>query len=226
VPLAKQLVVPAVQTAIPSKQPELPTKQPALLTKQPALPSNKKPVLPAIEAVLPSTKPVQPSKQPSLLSKQTQPAVFLTNCKCESPVLLDNQCMSSENSSYHSTDIQILGAEKASSLSLASVMQKLHAVKHVVNGDGSCLYHAVAHQAGFITKYCKGNEKISLHLRKVAVDTMLKYPSVCSETGLSKLQWLGKQFEILKPDTWGGDLELCLLAIGFTKGYHCSYCYN
>ena len=96
-------------------------------------------------------------------------------------------------------------------------MQKLHVVKHVVNGDGGCLYHAVAHQAGFITKCCKGNEKISLHLRKVAVDSMLKYPSVCSETGLSKLQWLGKQFEILKPDTWGGDLELRLLAIGLQR---------
>ena len=64
---------------------------------------------------------------------------------------------------------------------------------------------------------CKGNETISLHLRKIAVDTMLKHPSVRLETGVSNLQWLHKQLEILKPDTWGGNLEVRLLAIGLQR---------
>ena len=97
-------------------------------------------------------------------------------------------------------------------------MQQLYVVKHVVNGDSSCLYHAVTHQLGsFPSSIYKDDEAISLHLRKLAVDTMSKYPSVPLETGLSNLQWLHMQLEILKPDTWGGDLEVCLLAIGLQR---------
>ena len=77
-----------------------------------------------------------------------------------------------------SPDIQILAIKRTSSLSLTIVMKMLHVVKHVVEGDGSCLYHAVAHQAGLISNTCKGNEIISLHLRKIAVVTMLKHPLV------------------------------------------------
>jgi len=82
----------------------------------------------------------------------------------------------------------------------------------VIKGDGSCLYHTIAHQAGFIS------ETISLQLRKVAVDTMSKYPSVQLEDGLlSYSQWIQKKIDILKPNTWGGDLELRLLAIGLQR---------
>ena len=60
-------------------------------------------------------------------------------------------------------------------------MEQLHVVKHVVKGDGSCLHHAVAHQAGFIYRSSQGSENISLYLRKVVVDTISKHPSVHQE---------------------------------------------
>ena len=78
-------------------------------------------------------------------------------------------------------------------------------------------YHAVAHQAGFISRSSQANESISLYFRKVVVETMLKLSSVCLEIGMSNLQWLHKQLEILKPSTWGGDLEVRLLAIGLQR---------
>ena len=34
---------------------------------------------------------------------------------------------------------------------------------------------------------------------------------------MSNLQWLHKQLEILKPDEWGGNLEVRLLAIGLQR---------
>ena len=116
-----------------------------------------------------------------------------------------------------SPDVQIVAVRKTDSLSLTSVMQQLHVVKHVVKGDGSCLYHAVAHQAGFISRSSQASENISLYLRKVVVDTMSKHPSVRQEIGMSNLQWLHKQLEILKPSSWGGDLEVRLLAIGLQR---------
>ena len=49
------------------------------------------------------------------------------------------------------------------------------------------------------------------------METMLKHPSVRLEIGMLNLQWLHKQLEILKPSTWGGDLEVHLLAIGLQR---------
>ena len=67
-----------------------------------------------------------------------------------------------------SPDVKIITVERAKSLSLNAVLGKLHVVKYVVKGDGSCLYHAISHQAGLISKTCRGDEKISMHLRKIA----------------------------------------------------------
>lgn len=53
-----------------------------------------------------------------------------------------------------SPDVQIVTVERAKSLSLDSVLGKLHVIKYVVKGDGSCLYHAISHQAGLISKTC------------------------------------------------------------------------
>jgi len=96
--------------------------------------------------------------------------------------MLTKQLVSSDQPQ---TDVQIISAQKTKSVSLNCVMQQLHAVKHVIKGDGSCLYHTIAHQAGFISSNSKGDETISLQLKKVAVDTMSKYPSVRLEDGLS-----------------------------------------
>ena len=76
------------------------------------------------------------------------------------------------------------------------LLQQLHVRKHVGKGDGSCMYHTVAHQAELIPANCKGNSDISMALRRVALVMMYKYPQVCQEDGLSMLQWLEKQLDI------------------------------
>ena len=81
-------------------------------------------------------------------------------------------------------------------LPIGDLLQQLNVKKHVVKGDGSCLYHAVAHQA---------------------LAMMWKCPQVCEEDGMSKLQWFQKRQDILQPNHWGGDLELCLLALGLHR---------
>jgi len=55
-------------------------------------------------------------------------------------------------------DVQIVAANKVNLQSLHCVLQHLNIVKHVVKGDGSCLYHAISHQAGFIPSSSQGNE--------------------------------------------------------------------
>ena len=95
-----------------------------------------------------------------------------------------------------------------------SLLSQLHVRKHLVKGDGSCLYHAVAHQAGLIPANSKGDSIISMELRKVVLAMMLKYPHVRQEDGLSMLQWLEKKQDVSNPNSWGGDLELRLLALG------------
>jgi len=46
---------------------------------------------------------------------------------------------------------------------------------------------------------------------------MGKYPHIRMEDELSVIQWLEKRQTILDPSEWGGDLELCLLAIGLKQ---------
>ena len=43
------------------------------------------------------------------------------------------------------------------------------------------------------------------------------YPDVHKESGLNVIQWLQKCQEIPLTTTWGGDIELCLLAIGMQR---------
>jgi len=89
--------------------------------------------------------------------------------------------------------------------------------RHSVKGDGSCLYHAIAHQAGLITASSSGDELVSGHLRHLAFLTMLNFPAVQLETTMPQEEWLQKQKEILIPTRWGGDLEVRLLAIGLKR---------
>ena len=45
---------------------------------------------------------------------------------------------------------------------LQTLLICLNLKKYCVKGDGSCLYHAVAHQAGLITTYSKGDDMVSV----------------------------------------------------------------
>ena len=54
-------------------------------------------------------------------------------------------------------------------------------------------------------------------MRQPAVSMMVKYPDVRAEDGLTITQWLQKKIVVQDPTEWGGDLELCLLAIGLKR---------
>ena len=88
---------------------------------------------------------------------------------------------------------------------------------HSVYGDGTCLYHAIPHQAGFVDSSSRGCRIISGHLRQMIIKVTSDYPTVRLEDGLSITQWLKRQQAILNPAEWGGDLEVRLLAIGLKR---------
>ena len=60
----------------------------------------------------------------------------------------------------------------------ACLLDHLMLKRHSVKGNGNCLYHAVAHQAGLITASNTGDEEISRQLQHLVVLKMLNYPVV------------------------------------------------
>jgi len=50
-----------------------------------------------------------------------------------------------------SPDVQIIKVKASKSISLDTVLGKVHVDKFAVKGDSSCLYHAISHQAGLIS---------------------------------------------------------------------------
>ena len=97
------------------------------------------------------------------------------------------------------------------------VLKNLNLARHSVNGDGSCLYHSVAHQAGFIAKTSRGDNLVSNSLRQVVAKMMSDHPRVRFEEGLSLPQWLEKKQRVMDPTEWGGDMEVRLLAIALHR---------
>ena len=114
-------------------------------------------------------------------------------------------------------DVQIVGATKTNSLALEAVLLLISVKKHKVKGDGNCLYHSIAHQAGLVCQASKGDEHVSQQLRKIAQSMMWKHPDVQKESGLTVIQWQQKRQDIVKTNTWRGDTELRLLAIGIQR---------
>ena len=102
-------------------------------------------------------------------------------------------------------------------VSLEAVLERLHLRKHQVKGDGSCLYHAVAHQSKLITTFSTGDEVVSRHLRRLTLLTMLNCPAVQLEGNLSQQAWLDKQQQVLNKNEWGSDVDLRLMAIGLKR---------
>ena len=111
---------------------------------------------------------------------------------------------------YH---VEVISSKICKTLPLDYVLKQLKLAQHTIHGDGSCLYHAIAHQAGFIKRASQGNPMISNHLRYLVMKTMTEHPDVRLEDGLSVIQWLEKKQKILNVSEWGGDLEIRLLAI-------------
>ena len=94
------------------------------------------------------------------------------------------------------------------------MLKQLKLKEHVLRGDGSCLYHAIAHQAGFIERASQGN---SNHLRCLAMKTMTEHPGVRLEDGLSLTQWYERKQKNLNVSEWCGDLEIRSLAIALHR---------
>jgi len=64
----------------------------------------------------------------------------------------------------------------------SNALERLSYVLHKVRGDGNCLYHAVAHQAGFIEQNSLGDTLVAKQLRTLALQCMCKYPDVRNHT--------------------------------------------
>ncbi|XP_065884579.1 uncharacterized protein [Dysidea avara] len=117
-------------------------------------------------------------------------------------------------------DLQLVAAYSKPSpefQSMKSILLHLKLRKHAVRGDGNCLYHAVAHQAGLIPSSSSGDEAVCRNLRHLTFLTMLNYPTIQSEGSLSQVDWMDKQQAVLRDNKWGGDLEIRLMAIGLKK---------
>ena len=110
-----------------------------------------------------------------------------------------------------------MSTQRANLIPVNAILKQLNVSRHVIDGDGSCLYHAVAHQAGFIPKSSRGDRVTSNLLRQLVLKMMEKHPHVCMEDGLSSLQSLERKLAVTNPSEWGGDLELRLLAIGLKR---------
>ena len=116
-----------------------------------------------------------------------------------------------------SEDISIVCVSKVNNpLPSFNVLEKLHYMQHKVYGDGDCLYHAIAHQAGFIKPNSHGDPLVAKQLRILASQCMQEYPDVRLEDGATKVQWEMRKTGILQSE-WGGDLEIRLLAIAIGR---------
>ena len=73
-----------------------------------------------------------------------------------------------------------------------NTLKQLNVIRHLIDGDGSCLYHAVAHQAGFIPKSSRSDRVTSNFLRQMVSKTMDEFRHVRMEDGLSLIHWLEK----------------------------------
>lgn len=101
-------------------------------------------------------------------------------------------------------DIEILCISMVSRpISCTSLLQKLNCKRHSIDGDGNCLYYAVAHQAGYIGRFSHGYTFVGQHLRTLALVCMQKYPEVRIEEGILQHQWEHKKLHTLDQNEWG-----------------------
>ncbi|XP_065895687.1 deubiquitinase OTUD6B-like [Dysidea avara] len=117
------------------------------------------------------------------------------------------------------SDVQLVTAYAKPSKyrTIQSILKHLQLKRHTVKGDGSCLYHAIAHQAGLIASSSTGDEVVSNHLRQLTLLAMLNYPAIQLECSLSDQDWQAKRLQVLTTCEWGGDIELRLMAVGLKR---------
>lgn len=149
-------------------------------------------------------------QKPSFICTKKQP------CSDKKRFKTDNTQSSHDQ---EDSDVQLVAtyAKPSKYKTIQSVLKHLQLKRHAVKGDGSCLYHAIAHQAGLITSSSTGDEVVSNHLRRLTLLTMLNYPAIQVECSLSDQDWQAKQQQVLATSQWGGDIELRLMAVGLKR---------
>ena len=149
-------------------------------------------------------------QKPGHICSQKQP------CSDRKAFKIDNT-QSSHNQNDSGVQLVTAYAKQTKYKTIQSVLKHLQLKRHVVKGDGSCLYHAIAHQAGLIASSSTGDEVVNNHLRQLTLLTMLNYPAIQLECSLSDQDWQAKQQQVLTTSEWGGDIELRLMAVGLKK---------
>ena len=137
-------------------------------------------------------------------------------CSDSKAVKMDNTHSSNDQ---NDPDVQLVTAyaKPTKYKTMQSVLKYLQLKRHVVKGDGNCLYHATAHQAGLIASSSTGDEAVNNHLRRLTLLTMLNYHVIQLESSLSNQDWQAKQQQVLTTSEWGGDIEFQLMAVGLKK---------
>ena len=114
-----------------------------------------------------------------------------------------------------SDEVLIVATRDQGHLSLTghAILEKIDLARHPVVGDGNCLYHAVAHHAGFED----GSDcTVSKQMRGLVVSSMARFPGVQLEEALDDAGWEEHRRGV-EGTTWGTDVDIRLLALGLSN---------
>jgi len=119
----------------------------------------------------------------------------LTTAACVSTKVTVQELEDKDQKDDASDDVQLLSVCTVSRPSID--LQQLGCVRHNVDGDGNCLFYAIAHQAGLIGRSCHGDQYVANQMRTLTLVCMQKYPDVRLEDGMTLGdQWEQKSFKL------------------------------
>ena len=154
------------------------------------------------------------SKQQAGVEKPGNISTKKQQCSDTKAIIKTDHTQISHDQETFDVQLETAYAKPSKYRTIQSVLKHLQIKRHTVKGDGSCLYHAIAHQAGLIASSSTGDEVMSNHLRQLTLLAMLNYQLECS---LSDQDWQAKQLQVLTTCEWGGDIELRLMVVGLKR---------
>ena len=89
-------------------------------------------------------------------------------------------------------DVTITGKVTGRTWNWPGVLRGLQLCCHHVLGDASCMYNAIAHQAGMINRRERGDRDVSDQLCQPVLTMMRRHPGAQQEDGIPPQQWLDK----------------------------------